>query len=326
MKKNPKRILLAVDLAANDLALTARIWEALEPLLPSRGAIVEPVTILDREAIVIGNILKSRIGKLRTVTEKHLGERLATLGLKKLAPPRVLFADGSSTGQAVKALLNHAKQTDCDLIALSSHSHKGMKRLFLGSFAETLSLKSTIPILVVNPVQRKTSSKSNVILFPTDFSPQSRAGLQLVCDSFKENKAKIVLYHSYIFPNQIYLQPFAAYPTPQAFVEEDFKKRSRLGKDWCDQIRASGMNCELVMDRKSYFIADGILGEIQRQKAKMVAMVSNTGRLGALLGSTTREILRNSPRPVWVVHPDKKSRPKKVSNKKRGPSRTAAST
>lgn len=127
----------------------------------------------------------------------------------------------------------------------------------------------------------------------------------MVCDSFQGNKPKIILFHSYLFPMQIYVEPFVSYPLPQAMLDEEFAKTEKTGKAWRTELRAKGISCELVIDRKSIFVAGGILATARRQKVGMVAMVSHTGRVAAaLLGSATREVLRNSPCPVWVVHPN----------------------
>lgn len=309
---HPKRIILAVDLKSEDRTLTARLWEAVKPLI-KEGTIVEPVSILNREDLAIGSLLKNRIGGLRSATERHLSEELQELGLKNLAAPKVLFADGSSTQRAVMTLMNYAKKSSADLIAVSSHSRKGVKRFFLGSFAESLSLQSNIPVFVVNPAQRRSSVKSNVILFPTDLSEESKQGLEIACESFRDRKPKLVLFHSYLFPKQLLMEPFVSSPLPQSAIEDDYKRVKSIGEGWCKELRAKGISCELVIDRKSAFVVDGVLNAIRRYKVSMVVMVSHVGRVGAvILGSVTRGVLRDCPRPVWVVHPSRKALPKKV--------------
>jgi nucleotide-binding universal stress UspA family protein len=75
-------------------------------------------------------------------------------------------------------------------------------------------------------------------------------------------------------------------------------------EEWCREMREKGIDCEFLLDRKSISIPDSILSAIRRKKVGRVAMVSTVGRVGAvILGSATREVLRNSPVPVWVVHP-----------------------
>lgn len=316
MANQPKRIILAVDLKAEDVSLTQRIWKAVKPLVKA-GTVVEPVTVLNREDAIIGGFLKNQIGSLRQATEKHLAEQLEDLGIHHLATPKVLFADGPSTQRAVLTLLNYAKKTDCDLIAVSSHARQGIKRLFLGSFAETLSLQSPVPLLVVNPKQRRAPSFSN-ILFPTDFSEESKQGLELVSEVFRNQKAKITLFHTFESPTPFYVEPFSAYPPALSMVEEDLQGKMKLGQAWCVEFRKKGITCDFLMDRKSGFAVSGVLRAIKQKKIGLVAMASHTGKVtAALLGSTTREVLRSAPCPVWVVHPDRRQKQTKVLHLKK---------
>lgn len=310
---NPKHVLLTVDLKAEEPKLTERVWSVLKPLLKSGEAVVQPVTILNREDAAMGTYLKNRIGSLRAATERHLAEKLTELGVQGLAAPKVIFADGSSNQRAVMALLKYAKKVEADLIAVGSHSRQGVERLFLGSFAETLSLQSPIPLLVVNPNQRPIVERLNTVLFPTDFSEKSREGLDIVCNSLRGTKRKLVLFHSYVYPVQFYMDPFAAYPISQSMVDEEFNEMKAKGEEWCKELRGLGLNCKFIIDRKSLTAADGILAAMRREKAGMIAMVSATGKWGTrLLGSVTRQVLRSSMRPVWVVHPSESSNKNKV--------------
>ena len=309
----PKRIILAVDLKAEDPTLTKRVWAQLKPLLKNENTLVEPVTILNRDDAAVGSLLKNRIGSLRAATERHLGARLKEMGLENLAPPRVLFADGSSTQRAVMALLDYAKKIECNLIAVSSHSRHGFDRIFLESFAETLSLQSPVPLFVVRANQKVISGKLKKILFPTDFSVKSKEALNIVCKSFSETKPKITLFHSYSLPFQNYMEPFISYPLPQSAIEEDYKNIARLGKDWAQELKKRGFACEVILDRKSSFVTAGILAALKKSKAELVALVSSTGKWRAkLLASTTRQVLRSSPRPVWVVHPENRKEGEKA--------------
>ncbi len=320
MKKSggPKKVILAIDVKAEDSKLTKRICEGLKPFVKEKNIIIEPVTILNREDIAMGNYLKSRIGSIRKATERHLDEQLAGLGLPGLSAAKVIFADGSSTQMAVMALLNHAKKTECELIAISSHARKGLKRFLLGSFAETLSLQSSIPLLVVNPHQRTDSKDFKKVLFPTDFSSASIEGLEIVCDSFQKIQTHLILFHSYTIPIQFSVEPFVNYPLPQSEIDLDFKRTEKMGLNWCKELRNRGISCEFLIDRKSDFVISGILAAAKRNKVGMIAMVSTTGKWGArILGSVTRQVLRESPRPVWIVHPSQRKKPTLVGNLKR---------
>jgi nucleotide-binding universal stress UspA family protein len=59
------------------------------------------------------------------------------------------IADVELTESAPRAILDEAAQREVDLICLGSHGREGLERLFLGSTAETVLRKSTIPVLVI---------------------------------------------------------------------------------------------------------------------------------------------------------------------------------
>lgn len=298
-----KRIIVAVDLKAQDLKLTERLWAALAPLVKNKKCKIEPVCILNREDAAIGKVLKGQIGNLKLATETNLKNQLASRGLKDFSDPVVIFADGSSTQRAVMALLKYAKDSNCDLIAVSSNSRSGVKRFFLGSFAETLTLQSKIPLLVVNPSIQSKATKLERILFPTDFSASSKKALSQLCGSLGDTKTKILLYHKVNYPMPVALAPFAAMSLPESVFDEEVKRVETLGYAWAVELRGKGYPCEAVIDEKGGFATERILKTAKVKNVQIIAMGATTGKLGAiLLGSITRQVLREATLPVWVIH------------------------
>lgn len=50
--------------------------------------------------------------------------------------------------QPYQAILQTAKERDCDLIVMASHSWEGLARLLMGSETHKVTLKSQVPVLV----------------------------------------------------------------------------------------------------------------------------------------------------------------------------------
>jgi nucleotide-binding universal stress UspA family protein len=48
-----------------------------------------------------------------------------------------------------EAIIDHAKQTNCDLIVMASHGRRGMAAMLLGSETQKVLTHSTIPVLIV---------------------------------------------------------------------------------------------------------------------------------------------------------------------------------
>lgn len=53
-------------------------------------------------------------------------------------------------GEPAQEILNIAEKEECDLIAMTSHGHRFLADLFLGSAIEEVRHRSSVPILVVN--------------------------------------------------------------------------------------------------------------------------------------------------------------------------------
>ncbi len=305
MRKNKAaaRILLAVDMKANDPKAVRRVWDALLPLRSAEGATVQPVTVLDRADATLGASLRNQIGTLRTAAERHLADSLSQLKVENVLPPKVLFADGSSTRQSVTELLHYAKETGCDLIALATHSRKGLARFFVGSFAETLTLHSTLPLFVVNPRYRAAKSPLGTVLFATDFSAKSKLALATVCASLKAVAPRIVLFHAMPLPQAIFAEPFSL-PISESLLKREIADAKKFGAEMLAGLRADGFEGEFVLDTKTASVSEAISKAATRKKAGLVAVASNSGKLEiALFGSVARQVLRDSKVPVWVVHP-----------------------
>jgi nucleotide-binding universal stress UspA family protein len=52
-------------------------------------------------------------------------------------------------GSAAATIVDHARQRRADLIAMTSHGHGGVRRLFLGSVADDVLRNAPCPVLVV---------------------------------------------------------------------------------------------------------------------------------------------------------------------------------
>ena len=54
-----------------------------------------------------------------------------------------------AVGEPADQILSIAEETKCDLIAMSTHGHRFIKDLILGSVAENLRHRTNIPILMI---------------------------------------------------------------------------------------------------------------------------------------------------------------------------------
>lgn len=74
--------------------------------------------------------------------------------------PRVIRDDGP----VADAIINYANTHDADVIALRTRGHKGLKRLFKGSVADSIVRGSSLPVLILPPGQEVTAGANQELL------------------------------------------------------------------------------------------------------------------------------------------------------------------
>jgi len=52
-------------------------------------------------------------------------------------------------GEPSKAILHYARENAVKLIAIATHGHGGLKRMFFGSVADKVLMESSVPVLVI---------------------------------------------------------------------------------------------------------------------------------------------------------------------------------
>lgn len=304
-----KKIIWAVDPFHEAPKEQLRAAKAIQYLFEKTPIIVQPVSMLlsgrynPEERVFLEDWEDLQEGAL-----KNLEKLLRNLKLEGLQRPRLEKQTGTSISRSVLGLLDLALEEEADFIVVSSHARKGAARWILGSFAETLVLESPIPVLVINPKVNPTSRLRN-ILFPTDFSEASRQVYEDVVKMAKRLDCKILLFHKiqYLYPSFGY--PFVVPPVSKDSIQNYIDNDKSLAEDWVRSAKMNGVVTKAHISSKTGYAVDDIVKAAKKLGTSgMIAMASQSGRLSTvLLGSLTRQVLRHSPCPVLVIHPDKGS-------------------
>ncbi len=80
------------------------------------------------------------------------------------------------------------------LVVTGTHGREGLGKMVMGSHAENILRHSPVPVLVVGPYVRRepeTTTRMKRILFATDFSEASLAGLPYAISLAEENQAEL---------------------------------------------------------------------------------------------------------------------------------------
>lgn len=293
-----KKVIWAVDVDSESV-VQDRVAVALRPFLAAAHAAVEPIFVLSPKSGIPAKQLPLWEKTFRHVAEERVAGVASRCELPGVDTPTVLVNRESSLRSAAELLVSEGKARGADVIAVSTHARHGISRAFLGSFAETILLQSTLPVLVVNP-GINAPNKISRVLFPTDFGQPSRRGFEAAVSLSKQLGAKLWLYYKKpeLFP--------AAYPEAYVlyqYVEEAESQLKETGKAWTHWAQNHGIEASFVFDGSPGNVAQAILDFAQAEKIELVSIVAQRGPISSvLLGSVTRHIVRNAQCTVWVQH------------------------
>jgi nucleotide-binding universal stress UspA family protein len=88
------------------------------------------------------------------------------------------------------------QENSIDLIVVGTHGRTGAQKFVLGSVAEEIFRRSSVPVLTIGPSVRSgrhNGASFHSVLFPTDFSPESLAAAPHAFSLAQENQARVVL-------------------------------------------------------------------------------------------------------------------------------------
>jgi nucleotide-binding universal stress UspA family protein len=290
----------------NDGALQQRARKVLRRVFATRpGCIIEPVYVFRAAPSLSGEFAPRWRGELQAVAEAKLRSFVKQAHIPRVAAPKVLVSISSSYRRAADTLARYARISGADLIVSQTHARTGLGRAVLGSFAETLLLQSQTPTLLVNP-RTHVRKELERILFPTDFSKCAASQFRTVLDMATDYDAKIVLFHALESEKEAFLFESALGPAP---ILDDppanlVDRVTRHAKKWISIAHAHGVEVDFVLRERTRTPAQAILETATKRGIDLIAMQSNTSALtAALLGSTTRQVIRQAPCPVWVLKP-----------------------
>lgn len=298
-----RKILWAVDALSNDLILERHTTSVLRSINAELKAQVEPVCILRMMHLHPAGWRPALAEDIHAEAEDRLIAFLERNLIDGLLPMRALRARDTSLRGAVDTLVEYARSSGADMIVTSTHARKGVPRFFLGSFAETLLLYSPIPVLVVNP-KAIVSQTVDRILFPTDFSDQSRSFYEQTLRLARALSARMVLVHQLDFPYAPVTSPMVSPPLVEESLQELERQQAHTGQSWAEWGNSQGVEVRFELLQAGKDLASELTALAGKSPLTIVAMASQSGVLAsALLGSVTRQVIREVACPVLVMHP-----------------------
>lgn len=222
--------------------------------------------------------------------------------------PKELYPNSSRTvvfGRSIpQEILKHAKEQNCDLIAVGTYGHSTLSNLLLGSVAQQLVRTSDLPVMIVRDLRSAENQYQGFsrILVPTDFSDTSQKALQFGVRLANFLKADLHLVHSIDLPaieemHRSY--PFSKANLPDScelnvdpVLQKTLENHSLIGKP---------VVATLVGDP-----ASEILKYAESQHSDFVVMGTHGKKAleRIFLGSVTSAVVSKSKIPVITLSPN----------------------
>jgi nucleotide-binding universal stress UspA family protein len=293
-----KRALWAVDPFARHAEIQRSALQVFFVLAGDRS-VVEPVYLVNvhpESESTLSAIKKQAFDKYHGLVEPTQS--------RGLLPLKIITSRQPMRRSEVETLIDYAKESGANLIIVSTRASSGAYRWLVGSFTDTLMLFSDVPLLVVSPTC-KAKPEIEEVVFPTDFSPESRRAFERACKLAKDLGHGVTVFHKIPSTNStLFYTDLVASPMYHVTYREQAEFAEAQSKAWVEFAQLEGVPAQAVIRTAcTQSAADVILNYTEGRKC-LIAMAAKSGPISrALLGGTTRRVVRGATVPVWVVHP-----------------------
>ena len=308
-----RKLIWAIDPFEEDVMFRVQLTQTLKALSQRLSLLVEPTYVLSlAKEHEFESVHKAHKKQYHQAAMRAVKKNIEPIHGVKFLPPKVLFQADSSFSMLVRKLSEYAKHSGADAIIVGTHARTGIPRLLLGSFTETLLLHSEIPVMSVGPkcvVRGDKPIKEQKILFSSDLTQDSEKIYPGVLDFANKLQAQVTVYH--ITPHRVepvlqsgtYLLGGGWVGGPEAISQED-PATVELLTQWVNRGIEQGLKVDYALESKRANMAELILQQAAAIEADFIAMAAESGPVRAwVIGSITRQVVRNAPCPVWILRP-----------------------
>lgn len=253
------------------------------------------VAEMDSERVVslpvAANVLHEWLGQQSSIEEADLEALTVIQRQLEPAPPS-------------ERLVEYADGHDIDLVVMGTHGRRGVDRMLFGSVTEEVVRTASCPVFTVRADADVTPSQAiRRILVPIDFSDASESAVQHAKEIAQTYGAEIDLLH-------VVEPPF--YPSAYGIDSASFPTQEvvdRVEKQLGDVAREEIGYEHVMVEATVGHPPSEILHYVDENEVDLVVIATHgrTGLERALLGSVTERVLRQSPAPVFVVKPTRRS-------------------
>lgn len=299
MSRFPMRILLALDPFEKHSKPHESEIQDLKRWFADSGSTLEAVHVIqwDPESSDAAERYKKSYDRLTGLIEDW--------GMSGWVTPSVLQDRFGGREGAVDTLVAHIEMKSVDLVLVASRGRRWMSRMILGSFSERLLVESPVPVLFLG-TRPVVTELPPILLFPTDFSPASKAAFSVFVAQVKPLDAEILLLHVEQYPGLITgygLTGVGAY-LPEVYWKIQKESSISEGETWVEYARNNGVRARFLLEECGSNPESVILKIAVEQGVRLIGVASVRSELDKLvLGSISTRLFRWSRMNVWALGP-----------------------
>jgi len=199
------------------------------------------------------------------------------------------------------AILDYAESHDADLIAMSTHGRRGLRRFLLGSVTEEVVQRSSAPVLTLRGENTVYDAVPHRILVAVDLSQHSAAAIG-------HAKELAALFHAELQLLHVLVRP----PIPISYdgmsapnLLPDFSQLEKEAQTALEELyeRSAGPSGPMSLHVVEGLPVDEILRFARVNSSDIVVVASHglTGVKHLLLGSVAERVVRQSSTPVLTL-------------------------
>jgi nucleotide-binding universal stress UspA family protein len=233
---------------------------------------------------------------------RHFVDATANGASAKRARPELI----AQIGEAAAVVLSEAARLQADLIVIGTHGLSGLKKLMLGSTAERVLRKATVPVLAIPPAALPATVSDTggpllavrAVLAASDFSRPATRALQYAAAIARRLNARLFLTHV--------VSPLNVSSEFQRYVEgidehATARARTMLEAQGCDVLGPQPVETLVELGRPADRIAS--IGRDRGAGLIVMGLASEQGAHAGRPGAIAYRVLCQSHVPVLVVPP-----------------------
>jgi nucleotide-binding universal stress UspA family protein len=197
-------------------------------------------------------------------------------------------------GIPAAALAGHADDQEIDLVVMTTHGRGGISRFWLGSVADQLLRRTTVPVLLLRPGDTSPPTQFHRVLIALDGSSQSEAAVAPALMLAETTQGSRILLTQVIEPLPPLIGP--------EYEEEERREASGRLEHLAHSLRLRGVPAT-VRIAAGPGVADQIRKLARAEEADLI-VVGTHGARGVerlILGSVADKVVRAATQPVLVV-------------------------